>query len=175
MLTCVFVAPCPDLFPIVSNTLFGGIVPACNFHAQQTVGAMRGTRRSSLSSVLKTEQDRQKEYALTSDFNPERDLLRECRSTKEVDENDDETLRASTLPILDELNKMRNIPGQKGIWRDVQESLPNDESERVGQRFWAVLIGNNKYNDARELYGEISFTQYGSLLNIVQVALTILN
>ena len=153
-----------------------GIISACNFHAQQTAVTMRGTRRSSLSSILKTEQDRQ-EYALTGGFIPERDLFRESQSVKEVDEYDDETLQELTLPISDELNKIHKmgIPSQEGIWRDVQESLPNDESKRVGQRFWAVLIGNNKYNDARELYGEIRFTQYSPLLNIFQAVSTIPN
>ena len=131
--------------------------------------------KSSLSSILTTKQDKQQEYALTRNFDPERDHFKESQSVKEVVEYDDEEL---TLPILDELNKihkMGNISSQKGIWLDVQGSLPNYESKRVGQHFWAVLIGNNKYNDMRELHGEISFTQYGPLLNIVQVALTILN
>ena len=127
---------------------------------------------SSSSSILKAKQDRQQEYGLTGDFDPERDLFREFQGVKEVAEYNDEEL---TPPILDELNKMRKIPGQKGVWCDVQTYLPNDQSKSLGQRFWAVLIGNNKYNDARELYGGISSTQYDRLLKIVQVALTILN
>jgi hypothetical protein len=137
-------------------------------------------------SFAKFEQDRWQEYGLTGDFDPET-LLKECqRRVREAEKWGNKELQESTMSVLDALDmihKMRKqlshsfAHGQEGIWRNVGEATKNDQLKAVGRRFWAVLIGNDKYNTGKELHGEISFTKYasGPFLNIIQVALTTLN
>lgn len=138
-------------------------------------------------SIAKFEHDRWQEYGLTGDFDPET-LLKECqRRVREAEKRGNKELQESTMSVLDALDmihKMRkqlsysfaHASGQEGIRRNVGEATQNDidQLKAVGRRFWAVLIGNDKYSTGKQLHGEISFTQYGPFLNIIQVALTTL-
>jgi hypothetical protein len=163
------------------------IMSADHFHVQQAVSRAKGTRpeQEDPLSTTKFEQDLWQEYGLIGDVDPEH-LLKECQ--RKAREAEDETLQKITtffLNALDTIHKFRKQPShsfvlrQEGIWPEAEEALPNDQSvaKTIGQKFWAVLIGNNKYTDGKleELYGAIKFTQYDALLNISQVALTTLN
>ena len=159
------------------------IMPADHFHVQQAVTGAEGTRpeQEDPLSTTKFEQDLWQEYGLIGDVDPEH-LFKECQ--RKARQAKDETLQKITMSILnalDTIHKLRKklphsfVLGQEGIWPEVEDALPNDQSKIIGQNFWAVLIGNNKYTSGGELYGAINFTQYGALLNISQVALTTLN
>ena len=160
------------------------IMPADHFHVQQAVTGAEGTRpeQEDPLSTTKFEQDLWQEYGLIGDVDPEH-LLKECK--RKAREAEDETPQKYTMLILNALDAIHNyrkkfspnfVLGQEGIWPEAEETLPNDQSKIIGQNFWAVLIGNNKYTAGKELYGAINFTQYGaSLLNISQVALTTLS
>ena len=100
------------------------------------------------------------EYGLTGDVDIDQ-LFKECqRKAREADGTPFHRCTMLILSALDTIHKIRKrlshsfVLGQEGIWADVEETLPDDQSKAVGQHFWAVLIGNNKYNAAKNLYGE---------------------
>ena len=109
------------------------------------------------------EQNLWQEYGLIDDVDPEH-LFKECQ--RKAREAEDEALQKYTMSNLKELDRIHKarkqsslgfVLGREGIWRDVEEALPNDQSKLIGQNFWAVLIGNNKYTSPRleELRGAI--------------------
>ena len=137
---------------------------ADHFHVQKTVTGVEGTRpeQEDPLSTSKFERNLWKEYGLIGDVDPEH-LFKECQ--RKAREAKDEALQDFTLwrlSVLNEMHKVRKelsdsfVLGQEGIWPqwpEVEEALPNDQSKIIGQKFWAVLIGNNKYTSLRELYG----------------------
>ena len=155
------------------------ILSARQSHVHQAVAKAGGTRPGQhLFFTTNFERSLWQEYGLTGDIDLDH-LFKECqRRAREADG----TLQKSTMLILsalDTIHKLRKrlphsfVPSQESIWPDAEEILPDDQSKAVGQHFWAVLIGNNEYNSARELGGEREFTQNGPLLDSVQVALMI--
>ena len=139
------------------------LMSAGHFHVQQAVSKAGGIRpeQEDLFSTTEFEQHLWQEYGLIGDVDPEH-LFKECQ--RKAREAEDETLQKftiSTLNALDTIHKMRKqfshnfILGQEGLWPEVEEAPPNDQSKTIGQNFWAVLIGNDKYAAGKELYGEI--------------------
>ena len=140
---------------------------AGHFRVQQAVTEAGGIKASQEDShfITQFEQDLWQEYGLIGDVDPEY-LLKECqRKAREAISEIHQPSAMWTLTALDGIHKTRKqfshsvVLGQESISPEVEEALPNDQSKAIDQHFWAVLIGNNKYTDMKELYGEIGLAQ----------------
>ena len=128
---------------------------------QQAVNRAGGIRPSQENrhSTTGFEQKLWQQYGLVGDVDPEH-LLKECQRRAREAVDDQQQIVMLTLSALDAIHEVRKqsshsvILSQEGIWPETEETPPDDQSKAVGQHFWAVLIGNNKYNAAKDLHGE---------------------